>query len=52
MVFLLAQLVMDFSIKGFNDHGVDGLINIQGVESPGVTSCLSIGKHVLNLIKS
>jgi L-2-hydroxyglutarate oxidase LhgO len=42
----------DFSIKDFNDHGVDGLINIQGVESPGVTSCLSIGKHVLNLIKS
>ena len=28
------------------------LINIQGVESPGVTSCLSIGKYVLNLIKS
>ena len=46
------ETMKDFSIKGFNDHGVDGLINIQGVESPGVTSCLSIGKHVLNLIKS
>jgi len=48
----LNETMKDFSIKGFNDHGVDGLINIQGVESPGVTSCLSIGKHVLNLIKS
>ena len=46
------ETMKDFSIKDFNDHGVDGLINIQGVESPGVTSCLSIGKHVLNLIKS
>ena len=46
------ETMRDFSIKGFNDHGVDGLINIQGVDSPGVTSCLSIGKHVLNLIKS
>ena len=46
------ETMKDFSIKGFNDHGVDGLINIQGVESPGVTSCLSIGKHVLNLIRS
>ena len=46
------ETMKDFSIKSFNDHGVDGLINIQGVESPGVTSCLSIGKHVLNLIRS
>ena len=46
------ETMKDFSIKGFNDHGVDGLINIQGVESPGVTCCLSIGKHVLNLIRS
>ena len=46
------ETMKDFSIKGFDDHGVDGLINVQGVESPGVTSCLSIGKHVLNLIRS
>jgi L-2-hydroxyglutarate oxidase LhgO len=46
------ETMKDFSIKGFSDHGVHGLINIQGVESPGVTSCLSIGKYVLNLIKS
>ena len=46
------ETMKDFSIKDFNDHGVNGLINIQGVESPGVTSCLSIGKHVLDLINS
>jgi L-2-hydroxyglutarate oxidase LhgO len=46
------ETMRDFSIKGFNDHGVDGFINIQGIESPGVTSCLAIGRHVLDLIKS
>ena len=46
------ETMKDFSIKGFDEHGIDGLINVQGVESPGVTSCLSIGKHVLNLIRS
>ena len=41
---------MDFSILDSKDHGINGLINIQGIESPGVTSCLSIGDYVTNLI--
>ena len=40
----------DFSIMGSKDHGVDGLINIQGIESPGVTSCLAIGEYVKHMI--
>ena len=42
----------DFSIIDNTVHGIEGLINIQGIESPGVTSCLSIGEYVTNLIKS
>ena len=44
------EQMKDFSIIGPKDHGVNGLINLQGIESPGVTSCLSIGKYVTNLI--
>ena len=42
----------DFSISDSKIHGVDGLINIQGIESPGVTSSLAIGEYVKNLINS
>lgn len=42
--------MMDFSILDSKNHGINGLINIQGIESPGVTSCLSIGDYVTNLI--
>ncbi len=40
----------DFSILDSKDHGVDGLINLQGIESPGVTSCLALGTHVASAI--
>ena len=36
----------DFLIQGPRDHGVDGLINLFGIESPGLTSSLSIADHV------
>lgn len=45
------EKMKDFSIMGYKDHGVHGLINIQGIESPGVTSCLPIGKYVFEMIK-
>ena len=44
------EKMKDFSIMGSKDHGVDGLINIQGIESPGVTSCLAIGEYVKHMI--
>ena len=44
------EKMKDFSIMGPKDHGVDGLINIQGIESPGVTSCLAIGEYVKHMI--
>jgi L-2-hydroxyglutarate oxidase LhgO len=36
----------DFLIQGPRDHGVDGLINLFGIESPGLTSSLAIAEHV------
>lgn len=36
----------DFLIQGEKDHGVRGLVNLYGIESPGLTSCLAIAKTV------
>ncbi|MDU6490118.1 NAD(P)/FAD-dependent oxidoreductase [Bradyrhizobium sp.] len=36
----------DFVIQGPRDHGVAGLINLFGIESPGLTSSLAIAQHV------
>jgi L-2-hydroxyglutarate oxidase LhgO len=44
-----AVAVQDFLIQGPNDHGVDGLINLFGIESPGLTSALAIADYVGDL---
>ncbi|QOF76275.1 NAD(P)/FAD-dependent oxidoreductase [Variovorax sp. 38R] len=36
----------DFVIAGPASHGVPGLVHLFGIESPGLTSCLAIGRHV------
>ena len=38
--------VNDFLIVGSELHGIDGLINMFGIESPGLTSSLSIADYV------
>ena len=42
----------DFVIQGPRDHGVDGLINLFGIESPGLTSSLAIADHVAVLTEA
>ena len=37
----------DFVIQGPRTHGVAGLVNLLGIESPGLTSCLAIGQAVV-----
>lgn len=36
----------DFRIDGPEDHGLPGLVNLFGIESPGLTSCLAIAERV------
>jgi L-2-hydroxyglutarate oxidase LhgO len=40
----------DFVIDGPETHGVPGLVNLFGIESPGLTSSLAIGRHVARLL--
>ena len=42
----------DFRIDGPAVHGVPGLVNLFGIESPGLTSALAIGEHVAGLLGS
>jgi L-2-hydroxyglutarate oxidase LhgO len=43
------ELSRDFLIEGPPEHGVAGLVNLFGVESPGLTASLAIADHVLGL---
>ncbi|PKU25892.1 NAD(P)/FAD-dependent oxidoreductase [Telmatospirillum siberiense] len=45
------QTASDFLIQGPADHGVDGLVNLYGMESPGLTASLAIGAHVAELLQ-
>jgi len=39
----------DFIIDGPESHGVPGLVNLVGIESPGLTSSLAIGEKVAGM---
>src|ERR1700760_3901280 len=47
-----AVAVQDFMIQGPRDHGIDGLINLFGIESPGLTSSLAIADYVGDLAEA
>lgn len=40
----------DFMIQGPAVHGVPGLVNLFGIESPGLTSALAMAEHVAALV--
>jgi L-2-hydroxyglutarate oxidase LhgO len=40
----------DFVIKDETDAGLPGLINLVGIESPGLTACLAIAEYVEELL--
>jgi L-2-hydroxyglutarate oxidase LhgO len=39
----------DFLIQGSADHGVRGLVNLFGIESPGLTASLALAEHVVEI---
>lgn len=40
----------DFQLRGRDDHGIDGLVALFGIESPGLTSSLAIGEAVAGVL--
>jgi L-2-hydroxyglutarate oxidase LhgO len=42
----------DFLIEGPREHGIGGLVNLFGIESPGLTSSLAIGAYVADILRA
>lgn len=42
----------DFRIDGHERHGVAGLVNLFGIESPGLTSSLAIAERVAEMLRA
>ena len=40
----------DFRLDGAEAHGIEGLVALFGIESPGLTSSLAIGEAVADLL--
>ena len=40
----------DFVVQGPAVHGLPGLVNLFGIESPGLTSCLALGDEVVQAL--
>jgi L-2-hydroxyglutarate oxidase LhgO len=40
----------DFVVHGVETHGIPGLVNLFGIESPGLTSSMALADHVAALI--
>ena len=40
----------DFRIQGPRDHGVPGLVNLYGIESPGLTSSLPLADYAAAMV--
>ena len=40
----------DFLIQGQKEHGIENLVNLFGIESPGLTASLAIGDYVNELL--
>jgi len=44
--------VQDFIISEESEKGLPGVINLIGIESPGLTSCLAIARYIYNLLRA
>lgn len=48
-IFQHGQPIQDFLIESFDQHGINGLVNLMGIESPGLTASLALADYVVNL---
>jgi L-2-hydroxyglutarate oxidase LhgO len=46
------EAAADFMIQGPAEHGVPGLVNLLGIESPGLTSSLAIAQAVVGHLRA
>ena len=46
------QPAADFQITGPAEHGCAGVVQLFGIESPGLTASLAIGEHVAGLLET
>ena len=46
------EAAADFLLQGPEAHGVPGLVNLFGIESPGLTSCLALAEAVSDVVGS
>ena len=42
----------DFVVQDAATHGIEGLVNLFGIESPGLTSSLAVAEHVARILTS
>jgi L-2-hydroxyglutarate oxidase LhgO len=42
----------DFGIQGPTEHGLPGLVNLFGIESPGLTASIALGEHVATMLRA
>ena len=45
-----ADPMADFEMSGPAEHGIGGMVNLYGIESPGLTASLAIAEHVAGLV--
>ena len=41
----------DFMVSGPKEHGVDGLVNLFGIDSPGLTACMALAEQLASSIQ-
>lgn len=49
-IYRPGEPVPDFAIHGARAHGIERLVALYGIESPGLTSSLAIGEHVARML--
>jgi L-2-hydroxyglutarate oxidase LhgO len=45
------EAAADFMLQGEAVHGIKGLVNLFGIESPGLTSSMAIGEYVAQMLR-